>query len=269
VSEPVLSYQVVARNWATASENKIHDDTVARQFGFGGGLVPGVAIFAYMTRAPVERWRDSWIERGGLQARFLTPVYDGDQITVELDDDGAVRVMNPSGETCATGHAGLGDGAATPADDIPAAPLPDERPAASESTLAPGTVLGTIEARFHADRAEEYLSAIDDDSDLYRKRKVAHPGWLLQWANTALVANVRLGPWIHVESDATIFRPVYDGELVATRARVTGTFERKGHRFVDLDVLTVGDGEPAMRVRHLAIWQLRADARTRRTGPDR
>ena len=42
-------YRVRAFNTAVASENKIHDDTVARRYGFSGGLVPGVEVYAYMT----------------------------------------------------------------------------------------------------------------------------------------------------------------------------------------------------------------------------
>jgi acyl dehydratase len=260
VSEPVLHYEVPARNTATASENKIHDDTVARQYGFGGGLVPGVAVIAYMTRAPLERWGESWLEHGWMKTRLLSPVYDGETVTVEMDGSDALRLLNPAGETGATGTAGVHDQSQSPPDanEVPSAPLPDSRPPASAQALTSGTVLGTIEAGFRADRAEEYLSSIGDDSDVYRKLGVAHPGWLLQWANSALVANVRLGPWIHVESDLTTFRLVTDGQTVATRAKVTDAFDRKGHKFVTLDVLMLADGKPAMRVRHVAIWQLRA-----------
>ena len=47
-------YEVRAHNAATASENKIHDDDVARRYGFSGGLVPGVTLYAYMTRPVVD-----------------------------------------------------------------------------------------------------------------------------------------------------------------------------------------------------------------------
>ena len=50
------AYEVRAFNGAAASENKIHDDTVAQRFGFRGALVPGVAVFAYMAHLPVARW---------------------------------------------------------------------------------------------------------------------------------------------------------------------------------------------------------------------
>ena len=50
------TYRVQAYNTAHSSENKIHDDAVARRFGFSGALVPGVDVYAYMMHLPVERW---------------------------------------------------------------------------------------------------------------------------------------------------------------------------------------------------------------------
>ena len=49
------NYRVQAYNTAHSSENKIHDDAVARRFGFTGGLVPGVDVYAYMMHLPVAR----------------------------------------------------------------------------------------------------------------------------------------------------------------------------------------------------------------------
>ena len=49
-------YRVQACNLSHASENKIHDDEIARRFGFQGGLVPGVEVYAYMTHLPAARW---------------------------------------------------------------------------------------------------------------------------------------------------------------------------------------------------------------------
>ena len=50
------TYEIEAFNTASASTNKIHDDAVARNYGFRGGLVPGVDVYAYITHLPVERW---------------------------------------------------------------------------------------------------------------------------------------------------------------------------------------------------------------------
>ena len=57
-------YRVEAFNTAKESDNQIHDDAVARRFGFTGGLVPGVDVYAYMTHLPVRRWGRAWLERG-------------------------------------------------------------------------------------------------------------------------------------------------------------------------------------------------------------
>ena len=74
------SYAVRAYNPATASENKIHDDDVARTYGFQGGLVPGVTVYAYMTHPVVETFGRPWLEHGTMAARFVRPCYDGDEV---------------------------------------------------------------------------------------------------------------------------------------------------------------------------------------------
>ena len=49
-------YTVEAYNLSHASENKIHDDSVAQKLGFAGGLVPGVEVYAYACHPVVRRW---------------------------------------------------------------------------------------------------------------------------------------------------------------------------------------------------------------------
>jgi len=261
-----VTYEVVALNTAYASENKMHDDAVARTFGFAGGLVPGVDVFAYMTHLPAERWGLAWLEQGAMSGRFHQPVYDGDTIVVEWAGDGSsIELCDSRGELCASAVAALPDGPAPvpSADDVPLAPARAsraERPPASPETLAVGTVLGTLDFGFHADKAGSYLDDVRETLPLYRDEGVAHPGWLLRSANLVLVEHVVLGPWIHVSSAVTHHGLVRDGAHVETRARVRDLFERKGHRFVVLDVLIVADGRPVMRVDHTAIYQPRRQA---------
>src|SRR3974390_317146 len=105
-------YQIEAFNTAKQSENKIHDDDVARRFGFKGGLVPGVEVYAYMTHLPVARWGRDWLEHGTADCRLLKPVYDGDMVSVTASETGGgldLR-LESHGELCATGQAGLPHG---------------------------------------------------------------------------------------------------------------------------------------------------------------
>src|SRR5947209_17837712 len=81
--EPYLGpYRIEAFNASKESENKIHEDAVAQRFGFRGGLVPGVDVYAYMTHLPVQRWGRAWLERGTAECRLIKPVYDGDTAVV-------------------------------------------------------------------------------------------------------------------------------------------------------------------------------------------
>ena len=85
---------LLAYNTATASENRIHADDVAGKFGFTGGLVPGVDVFAYMAHAPRAQWGLDWLSEGRIKARFGKPVYDGDEtlITAQDQPDGTLSI---------------------------------------------------------------------------------------------------------------------------------------------------------------------------------
>ena len=79
------THDVVAHNTATESTNRMHDDTVAATYGFRGGLVPGVDVWAYATRPCVDRWGLAFLERGSLEMRFASPVYDGEAVGAAAD----------------------------------------------------------------------------------------------------------------------------------------------------------------------------------------
>lgn len=258
-----MPYEVVAHNTATQSDNKIHDDEVARRFGFTGGLVPGVDVYAYLTHPPAEAWGLDWLARGSMRGRFLTPVYEGETITVDMvehtERDGGPHVLlelrNAGGDLCATGEAGLPDALEAPTGSLwPDVPVAKAPPPATPLALPVGTAFGLPAHGFHAAKAGEYLDDVRETLDLYRDAAVAHPGWLLRDANYVLANNVRLGPWIHVESVTRHHALVRDGQVVQTRALVMREWEHKGHRFVELDVAVLADGEVAHRITHTAIY---------------
>src|SRR3981081_2966542 len=85
----IEAYRVQAHNTAKLSENKMHDDTVAKRFGFSGGLVPGVDVRAYMMHLPVAKWGRAFLERGLIEARFVKPVYDGELAEVTGEESNA------------------------------------------------------------------------------------------------------------------------------------------------------------------------------------
>lgn len=264
---PADSYAVEAFNTATESQNRIHSDDVAATYGFRGALVPGVDVYAYLTHLPVARWGTAWLGSGTMAARFRTPVYDGDRVTVtstmaEPGPEMVLELRDSGGQVCATAVAGAPDPDACRRaleawTEPEAVDLPADAPAASPASLARGTVLGAYAGGFHAEHAPAYLADVRESSPLYTAAGVAHPGWLLRFANWVLSFNVRLGPWIHVGSVVHHLDTVGDGQRVEARAVVTDEHERAGHRFVVLDVALTADGRPVQRIDHTVIYQPR------------
>jgi acyl dehydratase len=270
MSLPTLTaHHVKARNTASASENKIHDDAVARKYGFRGGLVPGVTVYAYATAPLVAALGAAWLERGTASVRFVKPVLDGEDVIVSGSvAPGAgglvtatLTVLNPAGEECAAMTATLPQQAAAAPDagSYAMAPLPRERPAAAREHLAVGAVLGTPEVVYDEACAAAYLEGVSDTQPLYRgPGAFVHPAFYLHEANRALRDNVLMGPWIHTGSLVTHLGGARLGERLATRGRVAKLYDRKGREMVELDLLVVAGvcARPVALVRHTAIWKL-------------
>jgi acyl dehydratase len=257
-ADALSPYRVKAFNTAKASENKIHDDDVARRFGFGGGLVPGVDVYAYMAHQPVARWGHSWLERGTAECRFQKPVYDGDiaSVTATESSEGLDLSVESRGAICATGRAALPAHSAPLPESLAEPPLPPaDRPLASETTLAAGTLFGIRPLPITRELVEQYVSDLRETETLYLKEGLAHPVIIARTGNWALNHNVVLGPWMHVGSKLEHFAAVHIGDELSVRARITANYEHKGHKFVDADVLVlVSRTKPVARIAHTAIW---------------
>lgn len=229
-----LFYRTRAVNTATESENKIHDDRVAAQYGFRGGLVPGVTVYGYMAVPLVEHVPD-WLERGWMNVRFLAPVYDGDEVVVRgaVAADGSIQ-LNVEERAIAT--AAIQASVTPPTEHYPEKPLPKTRPAPSLDNLIPGTVLGSV----------------------VEKLDLVEPRAVLQLSNEMLVRNFNLGPWIHVGSEIQNYCAVRSGDEISARGLIHERFERKGHEFVVIDVMLITNGDRlAQTVRHTAIYKPR------------
>jgi acyl dehydratase len=258
------TYTVEAYNLSHASENKIHNDAVARKLGFSGGLVPGVEVYAYACHPAVRRWGRDWLTRGVMECRFLKPVYDGRQAIVKAVEAGATLeiTVESEGVRCATARASLSGEAPVAAtmDSYPlrAPPPPEHRPPADETSLAPGAPLGIRPFVLTPDMAAQYLRDVREADPIYAEHGVAHPGQLLRLCNLVLRENVVLQPWVHTGSNVTNFAMARVGDELSARARVAANYERKGHRLVDLDVILIGNGGAVLaHVLHTAVYRLR------------
>jgi hypothetical protein len=255
-------YRVAAYNTAHDSENKIHDDATARRFGFGGGLVPGVDVYGYMTHLPVIRWGRAWLEHGTAECRFFKPVYDGDMATVSaVESDGALDItLESRGEVCASGRAALPEAPpAMPAlDGFRKVAQRAERLPADEASLAIDAWLGLDPYEITPEMAARYLAESDESATLYAEEGLVHPRDILRSCNFVISRNVLLGPWIHTGSRIRHLGTASVGGSLAVRGRVSGNYEHKGHRFVEVDALVIAnETAPIAHVTHTAIYRPR------------
>ena len=230
------------------AENRVHNPSVARSFGFAGGLVPGVDVYAYLTRPVVERWGLEWLEHGWGELRLRKPVYGGDEVEVAFERDTVTARKVVDGELCADLVAGL-ERRPVEALSPEERPLPARRHEASEDSFRLHG-FGTYRQTVTEEQAQRHLRDVLEALPIYDEEAILHPAHLLRFANTALSASYRLGPWLHVGSHIQHTGLVRRGQEVEARARLAGCFEKKGHRFVELDVQVTG-----AHIRHTAIYE--------------
>jgi acyl dehydratase len=266
VPETLPPYRVIAKNTSTR-ENKIHDDETARRYGFRGGLVPGVTVYAYMSQPLAAAFGTAWLARGTASVRFVRPVYEGEELTVSgevtaRDARGitaSLTASTPSTPACATLTATLPAGQPTPVNlaAYSEAPLSDPRPQATREHWASLVALGTWRVHYDAAAAEAYVAKVDERLPLYGgPGGWAHPGALVELANRAVTGNVALGPWIHTASAIRHLGGARVGDRLAARGKVRSLFEKKGREFVELDLVLLAGTRAVAHILHTAIYRL-------------
>lgn len=242
-------FSVRAVNTAVDSENRIHDDLIAAEYGFHGGLVPGVTVYGYVASAAIKRLGPEWLRCGAIDVRFFKPFYEGEEVEVTIAEEEGRTKLEAGARVSA--FAWIDDKSLSA--DYPAEQSISDRVEASSKTMHPGILLGTLEKTL--DLAQPGVSAPLDA--FVGAERFAHPAIILGLANEILMHNYILGPWIHASSEVRNASPARDGEHLQVRGKIVDAYERKGHEFVVLDVAILSGARLVSRLRHTAIWLLR------------
>jgi hypothetical protein len=263
------AWRGIAYNAATESENRIHADDVAQRFGFRGGLVPGVTVFAYLVQPAVEAWGLDWLAGGAATIACKKPLYDGAQFEASVTTDADERayagcVVDDAGVLCADGRVWLPRELPPAPRRIGARPVPalDARPPATRAALERLREggMGALRLRWNADGEMGRTSReLAEMPDLVRPDRAAfaNPAFVLGLANWVLARNVRLDAWIHAQSEVQLYAPVPLGCEITVESRVTDLFAKGGHEFVDLEVAAFSEARALMSAKHRAIYKLR------------
>ena len=266
--EPLPEHRLKAVNTSTDSDNKIHDDATARRYGFAGGLVPGVTVYAYLTQPLASAFGAGWLQRGTASVRFVKPVFDGEELRMvsevtARDPQGGVtatvRGMTEKNGECATLTATVPAGSPTPLNVAvyEEAPAPAQREPGTRAYFDAHPTLGTFKIEVDQKQAEDYAASVSDGSPLYRGASGwIHPAFFTHMANRCLRTNVVIGPWIHVGSVVRHLGGARVGAAFSARAKVRSLWEKKGRDFVELDIAILANGKPVAHVLHSAIYRL-------------
>ena len=264
------SWQDEAYNQSQESENRIHSDEVAREYGFRGGLVPGVTVSAYLIHPGVEAWGLDWLTRGRASAVVGKPLYDGRPFRVEVSDATersyrAVLIDEESVE-CATASVELPE-TVPPPPEFRGDPRIDEgyeRPQGTRDVMEGLRKQAMRALRARWDKTAGIVSYLRDPSGMPQPLRAdggsyANPANTLGITNWALAANVKISPWLHLQTDSQNYAPIPPGSELVAEVAIGDLFERKGHEFVDLDVAVYFEAtrEAVMSARLRAIYRMR------------
>lgn len=261
-------YQVRTHNPSTQSENRMHSDDVARQFGFKGGLVPGVTVFAHMTYPLVARYGEAWLARGTADVSFSKPAYKGELLSIHTTDtaDGTHTCVNQQSVELARMRATLPAPPATPdaRGDIAPAPPQQARPTVSWDLMEIGIPFPALTWTPTRDDNLEWCRACHDDLPLYRDgaAPLLHPGLILRQANYVLRKRFIIPAWIHAASRVTFFDALRAGADYEVRAIPEEKWNHKGHEFVRLYVAVRREQRTVAEILHTAIFRPRVRSAT-------
>ncbi|HKP62817.1 MAG TPA: hypothetical protein VJV78_39040 [Polyangiales bacterium] len=270
MTDQLQGFRGTAYNPVPQSENRIHGDEIARQHGFRGGLVPGVVVSAYLLDPALRAFGLPALSGSYAEVVVHKPLYDGDAFEVKLEGQDAsghrAALFDAQGTRLAESRFELRESPAVPLPSwsgLPRAPRAAEREPATRETLARLQVqgLGSLRARFDAEHEmARYHASLDVQPALVSPAPsgYANFAFLLGITDWALARNVRLGPWLHVQTWSHQLAPVPYGTELVIEPRVHDLFERKGHEFVDIDVAAFNaDKRPVLAARMRAIYKLR------------
>ena len=239
----VARWEGLAFNQEPDSANEIHGDDLAQQYGFTGGLVPGVTISAYLLHPAVVAWGEDFLATGWSHVRVVSPLYDEENFSVEVTPGEGERysatLVRPDGTASAHAEVRLERAPAAPPCRRGDAVVPGDYqgPAATrefwEQLAAGGCKAQRVQWR-PGGRMGAYLrDASAMPALLAGPDAFANTGFILGISNWLTAANAYMNPWVHLETTSQNYRAIAAGTDIVAEMSVAGVFEKRGHEFVD------------------------------------
>jgi len=252
----MVTTQFEAREWIAQpknlSPNGIHDDDRAKELGFEGGFVTGVALYEHIA-AELMNQGLPWLDEGRVDLRFRRPVYDDEAVTFFVD-----TASNGYEIRSDDGMGPRSTGVFEISDEPPAIPTGEAATPPSMVGLGDESLVGLvmrIEQQLDPSRFDEVAA----NSSFPREsggRKLIPIG---QWINPIDLIYEYFGrsTTIHFAGRIWHHSGLFEDESFTTTGVITGFSERRGNRIVDFtSLIEAGDGRPLATLEHRSVFQL-------------
>ncbi len=255
-----MTYEVVARNFSEASENRIHSDEIAQKYGFKGALVPGVAVYGHLTYPLAAALGESWLACSVDNLRLIKPAYHGDTLLLALASEGAhhtVTCHNANGELLAQVTSEMPDELPQPHDlaTFGTDYKHPERVVIGWDNVIAGQPYAPWQVTVTPQINAKYTGEVADTLPLY-ENGLAHPHFLQSIANTALTNEYTMPTWMHVGTETRHRAAVRVGDELTVRSATLERWERKGHEFIKAYVSVWRGDELTTDMLHTAIYKV-------------
>jgi len=236
IPPPLTPWSIRAVNLPEHADNPVHTESGGRAAGYGGAVVAGTTVYAYLTRPAAAAWGVDWIATGSAEVRFRAAVLADealDVIPLEADDGWVVEARAGAGVAarCAVGPVG-----ATPPDPV------GER-------LDPLVVV--LDERWTG-----YAARAGEDLSLYRERGIVHPVVWPSLANRVFATQLVDGAWVHTRSAIRHLGTASPGETALVESWLKDRFDTRSGERALVDVRVSVDGRPVAAINHEALVRL-------------
>lgn len=276
----IKSWRGEAFNQVPDSDNRIHSDELAREYGFTGALVPGVTVSSYLIQPAVEAWGLHWLERGAAHATIKAPLYDKRAFLVEVEQqeqtDRYYAQLFSEDRLCATAEVWL------PA-ALEVEPEYQNHIAMTGAYTAPEASREVMEKlREQGCPAKPFLWSADHEMAAYLRCQADMPAllrtqavasdkkndsgyanmsFLLGCANRHFAAVASMSPWIHLEIRAQNFQAVPLDTALISEMTITDLFNKKGHEFADcvFNIFMADSHRCVCSIQQRAIYRMRGN----------
>lgn len=274
------SFRGIAHNQVPNSPNKIHGDEIAKQYGFKGGLVPGVTLSAYLVEPALRAWGREWLRLGNAHITVYSPVYHDDafEVVVQTNNKAYSAKLISGEKVCAAAEVRLPMNvsalSARSANTLQknSLPLIDDNyvpQTATREVMENLQAIGCRPMQFDWQPEHEMATYYSNpnlmpaliqpgdkkDSD----GGFANLSFLLGCANRHFASVAAMSPWVHLESRSQQFQPVPMCTQLTSHMSVMDLFNKKGHEFADCQFNLVSNtsGGCVFSVWQRAIYKMR------------